>query len=110
MLCDDGTTCRITDLRLWEEPEPCPPMTRRLPGAGVAEGKVRFKVRMGTHIRNLYGRGGWNIPLRRDELSGNCGRMASPTLNLHLGISAQNVVQMFWPWQEHQLTQVFRWR
>ena len=30
-----------------------------------------------------------------------------PTLNLHLGISAQNAVQMFWPWQEDQLTQVF---
>ena len=30
-----------------------------------------------------------------------------PTLNLYLGISAQNAVQMFWPWQEDQLTQVF---
>ena len=28
-------------------------------------------------------------------------------LNLRLGISAQNAVQMFWPWQEDQLTQVF---
>ena len=28
-------------------------------------------------------------------------------LNLRLGITEQNTVQMFWPWQEDQLTQVF---
>ncbi len=40
----------------------------------------------------------------------NCPELwadGAPALNLHLGISAQNAVQMFWPWQEDQLTQVF---
>ena len=38
VLCDDGTTYEITDLRLWEGRNPCPPMTRRASRAGVAEG------------------------------------------------------------------------
>ena len=31
VLCDDGTTYEITDLRLWEEPEPLPVLTRNWP-------------------------------------------------------------------------------
>ena len=77
VLCDDGTTYEITDLRLWEEPEPLP-----------AYDQTRFPDNAAVNCPELWADG-------------------APALNLHLGISAQNAVQMFWPWQEDQLTQVF---
>ena len=112
VLCDDGTTYEITDLRLWEEPEPLPAydQTRflelELPKAEVR----RFQVEYGDDlfIRNLYETRRMEYTIYNAAM--NCPELwadGSPTLNLHLGISAQNAVQMFWPWQEDQLTKVF---
>ena len=112
MLCDDGTTYEITDLRLWEEPESLPAydQTRflelELPKAEVR----RFQDEYGDDlfIRNLYETRRMEYTIYNAAM--NCPELwadGSPTLNLHLGISAQNAVQMFWPWQEDQLTQVF---
>ena len=112
VLCDDGTTYEITDLRLWEEPEPLPAydQTRflelELPKAEVR----RFQDEYGDDlfIRNLYETRRMEYTIYNAAM--NCPELwadGAPTLNLHLGISAQNAVQMFWPWQEDQLTQVF---
>lgn len=112
VLCDDGTTYEITDLRLWEEPEPLPAydQTRflelELPKAEVR----RFQDEYGDDlfIRNLYETRRMEYTIYNAAM--NCPELwadGSPSLNLHLGISAQNAVQMFWPWQEDQLTQVF---
>ena len=112
VLCDDGTTYEITDLRLWEEPESLPAydQTRflelELPKAEVR----RFQDEYGDDlfIRNLYETRRMEYTIYNAAM--NCPELwadGSPTLNLHLGISAQNAVQMFWPWQEDQLTQVF---
>ena len=59
-------------------------------------------------IRNLYETRRMEYTIYNAAM--NCPELwadGAPTLNLHLGISAQNAVQMFWPWQEDQLTQVF---
>ena len=112
VLCDDGTTYEITDLRLWEEPESLPAydQTRflelELPKAEVR----RFQDEYGDDlfIRNLYETRRMEYTIYNAAM--NCPELwadGSPSLNLHLGISAQNAVQMFWPWQEDQLTQVF---
>ena len=112
VLCDDGTTYEITDLRLWEEPESLPAydQTRflelELPKAEVR----RFQDEYGDDlfIRNLYETRRMEYTIYNAAM--NCPELwadGAPTLNLHLGISAQNAVQMFWPWQEDQLTQVF---
>ena len=112
MLCDDGTTYEITDLQLWEEPEPLPVLTRDWPELELPEMEVRrFRSEYGDnlHIRNLYETRRMEYTLYNAAM--DCPELwedGAPTLNLHLGISAQNAVQMFWPWQEDQLTQVFR--
>ena len=112
VLCDDGTTYEITDLRLWEEPEPLPVLTRNWPELELPKAEVRrFQSEHGDnlHIRNLYETRRMEYTIYNAAM--NCPELwkdGVPTLNLHLGISAQNAVQMFWPWQEHQLTQVFR--
>lgn len=58
MLCDDGTTYEITDLRLWEEPEPLPAYDQtRFPELELPKAEVRrFQREYGDnlHIRNLY--------------------------------------------------------
>ena len=111
MLCDDGTTYEITDLRLWEEPEPLPVLTRNWPELELPKAEVRrFQSEHGDnlHIRNLYETRRMEYTIYNAAM--NCPELwadGAPTLNLHLGISAQNAVQMFWPWQEDQLTQVF---
>ena len=59
----------------------------------------------GLFIRNLYETRRMEYTIYNAAM--NCPELwadGSPTLNLHLGISAQNAVQMFWPWQEDQLT------
>ena len=106
VLCDDGTAYEITDLRLWEEPEPLPAYDQtRFPELELPKAEVRrFQSEHGDnlHIRNLY-------ETRRMEYTlYNAAAGRKEPLNLRLGISAQNAVQMFWPWQEDQLTQVFR--
>ena len=106
VLCDDGTAYEITDLRLWEEPEPLPAYDQtRFPELELPKAEVRrFQSEHGDnlHIRNLY-------ETRRMEYTlYNAAAGRTEPLNLRLGISAQNAVQMFWPWQEDQLTQVFR--
>ena len=112
VLCDDGTTYEITDLQLWEEPEPLPVLTRDWPELELPEMEVRrFRSEYGDnlHIRNLYETRRMEYTLYNAAM--DCPELwedGAPTLNLHLGISAQNAVQMFWPWQEDQLTQVFR--
>ena len=108
---DDGTTYEITDLRLWEEPEPLPVLTRNWPELELPKAEVRrFQSEHGDnlHIRNLYETRRMEYTIYNAAM--NCPELwkdGVPTLNLHLGISAQNAVQMFWPWQEDQLTQVF---
>ena len=104
VLCDDGTAYEITDLRLWEEPEPLPTPTWDWSELELPEMEVRrFRDEYGDDlfIRNLY-------ETRRMEYT-LCNAAAGRTepLNLQLGITEQNAVQMFWPWQEDQLTQVF---
>ena len=106
VLCDDGTAYEITDLRLWEEPEPLPAYDQtRFPELELPRAEARrFQSEHGDnlHIRNLY-------ETRRMEYTlYNAAAGRTEPLNLRLGISAQNAVQMFWPWQEDQLTQVFR--
>ena len=112
VLCDDGTTYEITDLRLWEEPEPLPAYDRmRFSELELPEMEVRrFRDEYGDDlfIRNLYETRRmectiYNAAASRPEL----WKDGVPALDLHLGISAQNRVQMFWPWQAEQLTQVF---
>ena len=111
MLCDDGTTYEITDMRLWEEPEPLPVLTRDWPELELPKAEVRrFQSEYGDnlHIRNLYETRRMEYTIYNAAM--NCPELwkdGVPTLNLYLGISAQNAVQMFWPWQEDQLTQVF---
>ena len=111
VLCDDGTVYEITDLRLWEEPEPLPVLARDWPELELPKAEVRrFQSEYGDnlHIRNLYETRRMEYTIYNAAM--NCPELwkdGVPTLNLHLGISAQNAVQMFWPWQEDQLTQVF---
>ena len=112
VLCDDGTTYEITDLRLWEEPESLPTYDQtRFPELELPKAEVRrFQDEYGDglFIRNLYETRRMEYTIYNAAM--NCPELwadGSPTLNLHLGISAQNAVQMFWPWQEDQLTQVF---
>ena len=112
VLCDDGTTYEITDLRLWEEPEPLPAYDQtRFPELELPKAEVRrFQSEYGDnlHIRNLYETRRMEYTIYNAAV--NCPELwadGAPALNLHLGISAQNAVQMFWPWQEDQLTQVF---
>ena len=104
VLCDDGTVYEITDMRLWEEPEPLPIYTRDWPELELPKADVRrFQSEYGDnlHIRNLY-------ETRRMEYTiYNAAAGRTEPLNLRLGITEQNTVQMFWPWQEDQLTQVF---
>ena len=104
VLCDDGTTYEITDMRLWEEPEPLPVLTRDWPELELPKAEVRrLQSEYGDnlHIRNLY-------ETRRMEYTiYNAAAGRTEPLNLRLGITVQNTVQMFWPWQEDQLTQVF---
>lgn len=105
VLCDDGTVYKITDLRLWEEPEPLPIYDQtRFPELELPKAEVRrFQSEHGDnlHIRNLY-------ETRRMEYTiYNAAAGRTEPLNLRLGITEQNAVQMFWPWQEDQLTQVF---
>ena len=60
VLCDDGTTYEITDLKLWESPAPLPTPTcdwNQFPELEVPEVKVlRFQSQTGDrlHILNLY--------------------------------------------------------
>ena len=60
VLCDDGTTYEITDLKLWEPPAPLPTPTcdwNQFPELEVPEVKVlRFQSQTGDrlHILNLY--------------------------------------------------------
>lgn len=111
VLCDDGTTYEITDLRLWEESEPLPAPTWDWPELELPKAEVRrFRSEYGDnlHIRNLYETRRMEYTIYNAAMS--CPELwegSTPNLNLHLGISAQNAVQMFWPWQEDQLTQVF---
>ena len=105
VLCDDGTTYEITDLRLCEEPEPLPIYDQtRFPELELPKAEVRrFQSEYGDnlHIRNLY-------ETRRMEYTiYNAAAGRTEPLNLRLGITEQNAVQMLWPWQEDQLTQVF---
>ena len=104
MLCDDGTVYEITDLRLWEEPAPLPTLAWEWPELELPKAEVRrFQSEYGDnlHIRNLY-------ETRRMEYTiYNAAAGRTEPLNLRLGITEQNAVQMFWPWQEDQLTQVF---
>ena len=78
VLCDDGTVYEITDLRLWEEPEPLPIYDQtRFPELELPKAEVRrFQSEYGDnlHIRNLY-------ETRRMEYTiynAAAGRMASP--------------------------------
>ena len=112
VLYDDGTTYEITDMRLWEEPEPLPTYDQtRFPELELPEMEVRrFQSEYGDnlHIRNLYETRRMEYTIYNAAM--NCPELwegSTPNLNLHLGISAQNAVQMFWPWQEDQLTKVF---
>lgn len=112
VLCDDGTVYEITDLRLWEEPEPLPIYDQtRFPELELPKAEVRrFQSEHGDnlHIRNLYETRRMEYTIYNAAM--NCPELwkdGVPTLNLYLGISAKNAVQMFWPWQEDQLTQVF---
>ena len=81
-------------------------LTKGIAEAEETKREARIKPKYFTRIRKMsfseldvYKRQAMNCPeLWKD---------GEPTLNLHLGISAQNAVQMFWPWQEDQLTQVF---
>ena len=104
VLCDDGSVYEITDLRLWEEPEPLPTPAWDWPELELPEMEVRrFRDEYGDDlfIRNHY-------ETRRMEYTlYNAAAGRTEPLNLRLGISTQNAVQMFWPWQEDQLTQVF---
>ncbi len=104
VLCDDGTVYEITDLRLWEEPAPLPTLAWEWPELELPKAEVRrFQSEYGDnlHIRNLY-------ETRRMEYTiYNAAAGRTEPLNLRLGITEQNAVQMFWPWQEDQLTQVF---
>ena len=99
VLCDDGTTYEITDLRLWEEPEPLPVLTRDWPELELPKAEVRrFQSQYGDnlHIRNLYETRRMEYTLYNAAM--NCPELwegSTPNLNLHLGISAQNAVQMF---------------
>ena len=58
VLCDDGTTYEITDLRLWEEPESLPTYDQtRFPELELPKAEVRrFQDEYGDglFIRNLY--------------------------------------------------------
>ena len=60
MLCDDGTTYKITDLKLWEPPAPLPTPTcdwNQFPELKLPEVQVlRFQSQTGDrlHILNLY--------------------------------------------------------
>ena len=113
VLCDDGTAYEITDLRLWEEPEPLPAYDQtRFPELELPKAEVRrFQSEHGDnlHIRNLYETRRMEYTLYNAAMNfPELWEGSTPNLNLHLGISAQNAVQMFWPWQEDQLTQVFR--
>ena len=69
VLCDDGTVYKITDLRLWEEPEPLPIYDQtRFPELRSWSCRRQrcagFKVSMGTTCTSGTStrRGGWSTP------------------------------------------------
>ena len=120
--CTDGFLYEITDVSMWNNsmfaseslaalPSPTCDWSL-LPQPDLPEVENRHFTAGGKEylfMRNLY-------ETRRMEYTIYNAAMnfpelwegSTPNLNLHLGISAQNAVQMFWPWQEDQLTQVFR--
>ena len=103
VLCDDGTVYEITDTRLWEEPEPLPTPAWDWPELELPEMEVRrYQDAYGDDlfVRNLY-------ETRRMEYTLRNAAGRTQPLELRLGVSAQNAVQTFWPWQADQLTQVF---
>ena len=103
VLCDDGTLYAITDLRLWEEPEPLTAPAWDWTELELPEMEVRrYRDAYGDDlfIRNLH-------ETRRMEYTLHNAAGASAPLRLELGISEQTAVQTFWPWREEQLTRVF---
>ena len=119
--CDDGTNYTITDVSQWGKnmfaSEPLGPLPEPTCDWGLLDQPElpepearRFQNAAGDNlrVRNLYETRRmeytiYNAAASRPEL----WKDGVPALDLHLGISAQNRVQMFWPWQEEQLTQVF---
>ena len=122
VLCDDGTTYEITDLKLWEPPAPLPTPTcdwNQFPELKLPEVQVlRFQSQTGDrlHILNLYETRRMlytlynavpNCPELWEAGAIKLNSKGEPILRLSMGITESSGVQTFWPWRDEQLTRVF---
>lgn len=128
--CDDGTNYLISDVDRWENnlfasspvgslPEPACDWAQ-FPGQELPEVQVRrYQSETGDrlHVLNLYETRRmlytlYNTVPSCSEVWENgalkLNAKGTPILRLSMSISGSNSVQVFWPWQEEQLTQVFR--
>lgn len=128
--CDDGTNYLISDAARWDNnlfasgpvgplPEPACDWSQ-FPGQELPEVQVRrYQSETGDrlHVLNLYETRRMLYTLYNTVPS--CAEVwedgalklnadGTPILRLSMGISGPNSIQVFWPWQEEQLTQVFR--
>lgn len=128
--CDDGTNYAILDVDRWGNslfaPDPIGPLPEpmwdwsQLPELKLPEVQVRhYQSETGDrlHVLNLYETRRmlytlYNTVPDCPELWENgklkCNSKGEPILRLSMGITGTSGVQVFWPWQEDQLTQVFR--
>ena len=122
VLCDDGTTYEITDLKLWEPLAPLPTPTcdwNQFPELELPQVAVhRFHDQYGDdlHILNLYETRRMlytlynavpNCPELWEAGTLKLNSKGDPILRLSMGITESSGVQTFWPWRDEQLTRVF---
>ena len=128
--CDDGTNYLISDVDRWDNnlfasgpagslPEPTCDWSQ-FPGQELPAVQVRrYQSETGDrlHVLNLYETRRmlytlYNTAPSCPEVWENRALKLNaegiPILRLTMGISESNSVQVFWPWQEEQLTKVFK--
>ena len=128
--CDDGTNYLVTDVERWDNnlfasgpagslPEPACDWSQ-FPGQELPAVQVRrYQSETGDrlHVLNLYETRRmlytlYNTTPSCPEVWENGALKLNaegiPILRLTMGISESNSVQVFWPWQEEQLTKVFK--
>ena len=128
--CDDGTNYLISDVDRWDNnlfasgpagslPEPTCDWSQ-FPGQELPAVQVRrYQSETGDrlHVLNLYETRRmlytlYNTAPSCPEVWENRALKLNaegiPILRLTMGISESNSVQVFWPWQEDQLTKVFK--
>ena len=117
ILLDDGSTFTVTKPKTEEPPLPAPACDwSQFPELELPQVQAK-RGQTGTYmITNLY-------ELRRMQYTiyncvPNCPELwedgklklslkGNPLLRLQLGITEDTAIQVFWPWRDNQLTQVF---